>query len=344
MVDAIIKEINDRHGYINGQIDTIYFGGGTPSLLESDQLSSILNELESNFLISKSSEITLEANPEDLSLEKAESLKKIGINRLSIGVQTFNDEKLHWMNRIHDSSDAVIAFENSRKAGFSNISLDLIYAVPNAEATLLISDLKKITELSAEHISLYGLTIEPRTVFGKWKDNGKLQEMPEDKAADQYIESINYLNDHGYQQYEVSNFSKEGFQSKHNSSYWAGIPYLGVGPGAHSYDGRSRRFNVSNNTNYIKGIDDKKCYFEVETLTNTQMLNERILIGLRRVKGIALDELSKTFQVDLLQAHKEVIDHLLSQGFIKIEERNLRLSPQGFLVADEIALQLFSHE
>ncbi|MEO9483270.1 MAG: radical SAM family heme chaperone HemW [Ekhidna sp.] len=344
MVKAIVKEIEDRKDYLNEEVNTIYLGGGTPSLLTSDQVVHLLNTVFANYDVCSHAEITLEANPEDLSLNKSKELAEAGINRLSIGVQTFDESKLAWMNRAHDANDSFGAFEKARQAGFKNISLDLIYAIPDHSRERWESDLKAITDLQPDHISFYGLTIEEQTVFGRWEQQNRLVQVPEDEAAKQYLFAIEYLEDRGYQQYEVSNFGKDGFHSRHNHGYWSGIWYLGVGPGAHSFDGESRRFNVRNNPNYIKAIKEGLPFYETELLSRIQRINEQILTQLRTVKGLNLSMLQKDMDVDFQELHADFIDEISHQELIEIADGFLRLKSKGFLVADEIAVRLFFSE
>ncbi len=343
MIDSICQEISNRRDYLTEEIGTIYFGGGTPSLLETEQLEHLLAVVYATFNVSKHAEITLEANPEDLSKVKSKELYDLGINRLSLGIQTFDDEKLSWMNRAHAASDSMEAFQNARAAGFNNISLDLIYAIPNHDEKKWNSDLESITKLEPEHISLYGLTIESKTVFAKWEEQKKLIELPEEEAAKQYLFAIDFLKSKGYQQYEVSNFGRDELYSRHNTNYWAGIPYLGVGPGAHSYDGSSRRFNIRNNAKYISGINSNESYFESENLSATQLINERILTQLRTAKGLDLNSL-ESMRPQFENAHSNFLEELTKQDLICVEGNFISLKPQGFLVADEIALRLFFDE
>jgi len=344
IVQAICHEIDDRSDYVNERIETIYFGGGTPSILSANCLNEILAAIKKSFEVSSSAEITLEANPEDLDKAKLRELRLSGVNRLSIGFQTFSDAKLKWMNRIHSSEEALKSFHNARESGFDNISVDLIYALPDHGLDAWMKDLQLAASFNPEHISIYGLTIEERTVFGKRKISGLLIEEPEEMAAEQYLQTIEVLEANGYKQYEVSNFAKPGFESKHNSSYWAGDKYLGVGPGAHSFDGRSRQFNVRNNAKYLKAISANSSYHESEELSKSQIANERILTRLRTSSGIDLEKFKSDFELNLLAEHQELIEQLRKQNFLKIKEQNLFLTSTGFLVADEIALKLFFDE
>ncbi|MBC6400559.1 MAG: radical SAM family heme chaperone HemW [Ekhidna sp.] len=344
MTDSILTELISRKEYLNEAVETIYFGGGTPSFISSSHLEKILNQVLLLFPIAKKPEITLEANPEDLSIEKCIELKSLGINRLSIGIQTFDDGKLKWMNRIHDTNQSTSAFENARRAGFDNITMDLMYALPDSEHDLLRKSLEKLISLDPEHISLYGLTIEDYTVFGKLKKEGKFLALPEEEAAKQYLNSIAMLSAHGYLQYEVSNFGKSGFHAKHNLAYWNHKPYLGVGPSAHSYNKHSRSFNIRNNARYIKAIQNKEVFFEKEYLTKIQQFNERILTGLRTTEGIDLNSLNRAFDIDFMHLYRAFINQLSNQGLVTIVNEKLKLAPKGFLIADEIALKLFFHE
>ncbi|MEM6734701.1 MAG: radical SAM family heme chaperone HemW [Bacteroidota bacterium] len=344
MVDAICDELINRSGYLNEDIATIYFGGGTPSLLSKAQIKKLLQTIEKNFSILPFPEVTFEANPEDLTLNKLKDLKTLGINRLSIGIQTFHNRELKWMNRIHDSKQAEHAFLNARNAGFKNISLDFIYALPNYSDSFWESDLLKAVEMEPEHISLYGLTIEERTVFGRRKNKNKLRELPEEAAAEQYLCAISFLNLSGYDHYEVSNFAKPGFHSRHNLAYWSGKNYLGVGPGAHSFDGRTRQLNIRSNLKYLRALTKKGVFFQTEELSETQLLNETILTRLRRESGISFKEVNEKFRVDLKMRYNRILKKLHQQKLAIYSKDSLRLTSHGFLVADEIALQLFFPE
>ena len=314
-------------------------------MLSSAQLEKLIKAVLDNYNVSETAEITLEANPEDLTNGHAKSIHQLGVNRLSIGIQTFDEQKLQWMNRIHSSDEARTAFEYARSAGFQNISLDLIYAIPDHNREAWQQDLNQITKMNPEHISLYGLTIEDKTVFGKWERENKLIQVPEDEAAAQYLFAIDFLKSKGYRQYEVSNFGKDGCHSRHNHAYWAGVPYIGVGPGAHSFDGAfTRSFNVRNNAKYLKAINEKLEYTEKEQLSEIQRINERILTELRTANGIDLKALAKLSGANIAEIHSGFLKQMADQNLIELTNDNLRLLPQGFLVADEVALRLFFSE
>lgn len=344
MVDAICKEIDRRSDYLSEPINTIYFGGGTPSLLKISEVEAILDKLHHQFSISSNPEITFEANPEDLDIQYCKELRSAGVNRLSIGFQTFENNGLEWMNRAHDAQKAEQSFEHAREAGFENISIDLIYALPKAKEDRWHFDLKKALTIDPEHISLYGLTIEERTVFGKRKKDGQLIELPEEKAAEQYLFAIEHLTSFGYQLYEVSNFAKSGYESKHNTAYWSGVEYLGIGPGAHSFNGHSRQFNIRNNPKYLKSMEVGDQFYEIETLTEIQKLNEHILTSLRKANGLSLATASTKFGVDVLKDHREVLTTYKDHALLVITNDSIRLTAKGFLVADDVALQLFYDE
>lgn len=344
MASAICSELADRSSYLKEEVQTIYFGGGTPSILKRFQIANILKAIEENYQVSANPEITFEVNPEDLDVSMANTLIDLGISRLSMGFQTFNNSKLRWMNRAHTAEKAREAFENARQAGFTNISIDLIYALPHEDQSLWEFDLENVLSLAPEHISLYGLTIEERTVFGKEKHNGALTELDEDRAAQQYLYSIEKMEKHGYRHYEVSNFCKNGYHSRHNHSYWAGTQYLGVGPGAHSFDGHSRQANIRNNAKYMNAVEDKGGYFETEVLSYIQLLNERILTGLRTASGISLQDIYTKFGVRLDVIYSDLLNDFERRGLINTTKETIRLTTQGFLVADDIALKLFFPE
>lgn len=344
MVNAIAKELVIRKNYVDEPIETVYFGGGTPSLLKTSELKLLIEKVYDHYEVSKVTEITLEANPEDLTQEKLDELKTRGINRLSIGFQTFNDASLAWMNRVHDAKQAIKCYKRARKSGFDNISIDLIYALPSVANSLWHQDVENAIALAPDHISLYGLTIEQKTVFGHQKKNKKLIELPEENAAEQYLSAIEMLKKNGYEHYEVSNFCKPGYRSKHNSAYWKGVPYLGIGPGAHSFNGNARQVNIPDNTKYIKAIEDDRRFFEIEKLATIQLMNEYILTSLRTSNGILLPSFRSKFGVDLRKKRYESLKNYERLGLIKMIETAIILTPRGFLVADDIALELFFTE
>lgn len=341
MHKALLMEIGQQKSYLQNEIiDTIYFGGGTPSLLSTTEINEILDKLKSTFTINQLSEITLEANPDDLSLEKLQELKNAGVNRLSIGIQTFNEAQLHFLNRAHNQEQALSCISNARKVGFENFSIDLIYGLPADDHQNWESDLKIAMDFKPSHISAYCLTIEEKTALGKWQKTGKFKAVEDEFAATQFDMLLATLAQNGYEQYEISNFCLPSFESKHNSSYWLGKKYIGIGPGAHSYDGPSRQYNVSNNSKYIKGIVAGTPAFEKEILSPRDQLNEMVMVKLRTKWGLSLKQIQADFVIDFLEK-KPVVQKYIDEGHIILENDVLRLSNKGKLWADKITLDLF---
>jgi oxygen-independent coproporphyrinogen-3 oxidase len=341
MVDAIAKELVMQHDYLDGEeISTIYFGGGTPSLLKKEDLSKILHTIRSNYSLIPDMEITLEANPDDLNRKSLDDLRSIGINRLSIGIQSFENDILTFFNRAHNAEDAVKSIEAARTAGFDNISIDLIYGVPGQAHEAWRNGIEKALSFRPEHISAYSLTIEERTVFGKWKASDKLTPMNEELVAEQFEMLMGTLTRAGYDHYEISNFGLPGFHSRHNSSYWRDAKYLGIGPSAHSYDRVSRQFNVSNNSTYIKKIEENEIPFEREALSLEDKINEYFFIGLRTT-GVDVKYLKEEFDFILTESQTSYIDQLISLKIASFNRDVLRLTNKGKLLADKIASDLF---
>jgi len=342
MVEAICKEIELQQDYLGGEIiESIYFGGGTPSVLEENQLVSIFNTLYKYHTISQEAEITFEANPDDITPSKLKMLYQNGINRLSVGIQSFDEEILKWMNRAHNSKEAFKCLEWINKSEFNNFSLDLIYGIPNSTHETWEKDLKTLVDFQPPHISSYCLTIEPDTVFGRWQQKGKLSEASEDYASQQFLHLAEFLQISGYEHYEVSNFAKEGFHSKHNSSYWQQKPYLGIGPSAHSYDGRNRQFNVSNNAKYLKALQKNEIPAEIDILKAEDRINEYLMTSLRTSVGCDLQYLKNELNYDLLKNAKPQIEQWKSSELCILEGDHLKLTLKGRLLADKLASDLF---
>lgn len=342
LIKAIAKELTLQKDYLQGEaIDTIYLGGGTPSLLTAVELSLLFGTIRSHYSVSPHAEITLEANPDDLTREKLSQLKSTGLNRLSIGIQTFNTERLKSLNRIHDEASAIRSFNDSREAGFDNITIDLMYALPGETMDDWRRDIAQAINLHPEHISCYSLTIEPKTVFGKWAATGKLNPESDEVAAKHLELLMEMLPAAGYEHYEISNFAKPGFHSKHNSSYWRGVNYLGVGPSAHSFDGESRQYNVTNNHLYIKALDSDTIPFEKEILSRENRINEYILTSLRTSWGTDLSFLKQTYGYDLVTENKNYLSELLEKQLVTFDDGVLKLTKAGKLFADKISSDLF---
>lgn len=339
---AIAQEIELQRKYLTGEeIETIYFGGGTPSLLAEQELQLIFNAINSNFSLTKTPEITLEANPEDLSTKNLLFLKSLGVNRLSIGIQSFDDSVLKFINRSHNSATAKEAVFLARKIGFDNISIDLIYAIPGRETGLLATDLDQLLQLKPEHISAYSLTIEDNTAFGKRRASKKFIDMSDEGNAQQFEMVMDSLTSSGYDHYEISNYSKPGFISNHNSHYWKGKKYLGIGPSAHSFDGTSRQSNIANNYSYLRSIQSKVVPSTKEILSRENQINEFIMTSLRTSWGCDLQHLKALHQFDLLVQQEGYIGQLADCGLIRIEKDILYLTREGKMVADKISSDLF---
>ncbi|MEQ8304086.1 MAG: radical SAM family heme chaperone HemW [Cyclobacteriaceae bacterium] len=344
MVGAIQTELRLQRAYFansNSRIDTIYFGGGTPSLLSLGQLESILKTIRDYFIVDDSCEITLEANPDDMAAIYASGLKQVGVNRLSIGVQSFSDEILRFINRAHDARTAHQSIEVARDAGFDNVSIDLIYAIPGLSTELWHEHLEAAIAYRPEHISAYSLTLEPGTVFGNWLSKNKLKEVDESLSAQQFELLMARLEEAGYQHYEISNFCKPGSMSRHNSSYWNLEPYLGVGPSAHSFNLYSRQFNIRNNAKYLKEISQGTIPCEVEILSIENQINEFLLTKLRTAKGCDTATLKTLYHYDILEEQKHYVRELIQNGLMLLEGETLKLTSKGKLLADKIASDLF---
>lgn len=342
MVDAIIAELRLRSADFGEELlDSIYFGGGTPSLLLGDEVSAILNAVRSEFKLTPDAEITLEANPDDLDREKLLSLHNNGVNRLSIGVQSFNDELLKLMNRAHSESEALQCIDLAREIGFKEMSIDLIYGIPGSTIESWKNDVEKAIQHRPKHISSYCLTIEEKTAFSHFIKSGKMPAPDEELASAQYALLCEMLAKAGYQHYEVSNFALPGFEAKHNSSYWSGRPYLGLGPSAHSFYKGCRFWNVANNALYLKAIAAADPKMESEELSKEDKINERIMTGLRTKKGIDLQEMREILGHDLLNLHREKIEDWVSKSWLLQSENRLQPTEEGFLWSDHMASELF---
>jgi oxygen-independent coproporphyrinogen-3 oxidase len=342
-IAALIKEIELQRNYIHHSeiINTIYFGGGTPSLLSKDELAIILEQIYKHFNISNSAEITLEANPDDLTPEKLNDLKSTSVNRLSIGIQSFFDEDLKWMNRAHTAEQASIVVKNAQDKGFENITIDLIYGTPTLSNQNWEENLQKAFDLKVNHISAYCLTIEPKTVLGHRLKNKTTEQIDEQKSAAQFEKMLEQMRKNNFVQYEISNFCKENNYSKHNSNYWLQQNYLGLGPSAHSFNGSSRRWNIANNSLYIKALENNRIDYTEEVLTKEQQYNEYMLTSLRTLWGADLMYIEETFGKQLIDyCLKEAQPHLLNNNLLQ-KNRKLFLTDKGKLLADKITSDFF---
>jgi oxygen-independent coproporphyrinogen-3 oxidase len=337
-------EIDNRINYLpNKTIETIYFGGGTPSLLSEKEIFQILEKLYKLYNVSNNAEITLECNPDDLSDEKLKELKRLEINRLSIGLQSFDEEELIWMNRAHNAKQSESSVKRAQDKGFENITIDLIYGSKFSNLTNWKKTLDKAITLQVPHISSYNLTIEEKTKLGHDFKVKKEVAIDDEKSSELFLEMIDRLEKNNFIHYEISNFGKEGFFSKHNSNYWKGEHYLGLGPSAHSFDGTSRQWNVSNNNLYIKHLEEKSNnYFEKEILTETERFNEYILTSLRTIWGINIEYLKTNFNSDFVKNFLNQIQGYIKQETVVVKNKTYTLTEKGKLLADKIASELFA--
>jgi len=341
MIKAICTEIVLRQGELNETIDTIYWGGGTPSILEESEFKIIFNTLYKYFDLSNIKECTIECNPEDLTEKKLKMLQQLPFDRLSIGVQTFKSEILKSLNRSHTGEESTMSIQRSLDAGFSNITCDLIYGIPGVSLAEFNEDVTQLLDFSIPHVSAYCLTVEEKTALKTFIKNGKFASLNEQEAIDQYLQLKKSLAEAGVMQYEISNFAKKGYESKHNSSYWQNKNYLGFGPGAHSYYQSHRSYNVSHNHQYIRALAKNTLAIEREELSKEDKINDYILTRIRTIWGISLTELNERFAYDLYKKQANTIEKYLNNGWLKYNNDALFLSEKGSLMADEIAMNLF---
>lgn len=304
--NALLLEIELQQKYLGGKIETLYFGGGTPSLLSKDALQSIFSKIKDSFDMSQDLEFTLEANPDDLTVTKAQDWLEMGINRLSIGIQSFQPHSLAWMNRAHSVEQAHAAITNAKAAGFSNISADLIYGTPHLSDQDLAEDIQILLNYGIPHISCYALTVEEKTALHKMIQKKSLQDVDTAQQASQFELITETLNKAGWEHYEISNFAKPNCRSKHNSNYWNGIPYLGLGPAAHSYNIHTRQWNIANNQLYFQSIKNNTVPFELETLDTATRFNEYMMISLRQMEGFSLYKIRTQFG-EKYELHVQII-------------------------------------
>lgn len=344
MVRMLAKELDLCRPTWPAPWDTVYFGGGTPGILLNEEVTGLIAHIRNTSGIIPGAEITLEVNPDDVTGQKADAWRDSGINRISLGVQALDDIVLRWMNRSHTASDALSALERLSRSGITNINADLIYGLPEVSVSMVQAWVGALNDAGVSHISAYALTVEPRTVLAKQVREGKAC-LPEDSSVTgQYINLREILQDAGFVQYELSNFAKPGCESRHNRSYWAGIPYLGLGPSAHSYDGIRRWWNVRSNAKYIEMLQSDRFAVEgEETLTPRNRYNEYIMTGLRRIEGIQIR------QADLLSEGafsglSETIGTWVNNGWAHIDASSVRLTPQGMMLSDYLISQLFLDE
>ena len=345
MVAALRAEIVLQRTYTGAhKIETIYFGGGTPSLLSADELHVMIATITDNFEVASDAEITLEANPDDLNPQKVKELKQTLINRFSIGIQSFYEEDLKWMNRAHNASEAESAVKRVQDAGFENITADLIYGYPLLENHKWLNNIERIVEMKIPHVSSYAMTVEPATALASFIAKGKQQAMNESQSAEQLTMLIETLGNSGFEHYEISNFALPGKYSRHNSNYWKGVSYLGIGPSAHSFNGETRQWNIANNAKYIESIEKKIIPAEVEILSKVNRINEYIMTSLRTSWGMDLNKISRDFGSDYVGVIKNRLEEFEYNGWVQTTKEVVTLTTTGKLFADRIASDIFAEE
>jgi oxygen-independent coproporphyrinogen III oxidase len=342
LIEAEKKELVERKKYLkNEHVKTIYFGGGTPSVLKLRQVEQLLSVIYENFNVLKDAEITFECNPDDLNIEYLVGLKTLGINRVSIGVQSFNDDVLKFLNRRHSAEQAGIVIEASKDAGFDNISIDLMFGIPGMSFESYQESLLKGINAGVQHLSVYQLTFEENTLLYKRLVNKKITEIDEEECIRQFDYTIEKLKEYGFRQYEISNYANQGFESKHNTLYWSNENYLGIGPAAHSYDGGARQWNAADSNKYLKGISNGENYFDVETLTETDKYNEYVLTGLRTARGISAHYVQNTFNQSINAHFLKVVNNIVKDGFMDNSEGFYTLRKNGIFILDFMVRKLY---
>ena len=337
----MLKEIAMQKNYLQGEtIETIYFGGGTPSILNETELNRLLEAIYSNHNVATGAEITLEANPDDLDKAKVNALRQTAVNRFSIGIQSFFDDDLMWMNRVHRGQEAEASVKRAQDAGFENITIDLIYGFPLLTDVKWKHNLNKTFEMKVPHVSAYSMTVEPKTALATFINKRVYPPLNEQQSATQFMQLTDAMATNGFEHYEISNFCKPGHYSRHNANYWKGVKYVGIGPSAHAFDGKKRQWNIANNAKYIQSIQNNIIPAEVEDLTEENRLNEYIMTTLRTTWGLDLDKLNAIAggaSAQLLKAARTYFD----RGWITQNEKIIYLTEAGKLYADAIAADLF---
>lgn len=343
MLEAIKWELAQEPSYLQGEkIETIYFGGGTPSLLDAEELLGIFDTISRHYDLGNLKECTLEANPDDLNAKYIQSLKATPINRFSIGTQSFRDEDLQYMNRAHNAQQAEYAIKVAQDAGFEKLSIDLIYGTPGMSNQAWLENLIKAEQLQIPHLSAYALTVEEGTALDYAIRKKKQTPVDAEQSAEQFELLMEHAPLLGYEQYEISNFAQAGQYAIHNTNYWKGVSYLGIGPSAHSFDGKNRRYNIANNSFYIKSVlDNNEKSYETEILSDAQRLNEYLMTGLRTKWGCQLPYIAKDWGQEAVGRIKEDAQKFIDKNWMYLEQETLLLSKSGKLYADHIASELF---
>jgi oxygen-independent coproporphyrinogen-3 oxidase len=342
LIDALLLEIAQRKVYLRDEeINTIYIGGGTPSLLDYEDLCKIRDQIYSTFKKINLKEFTLEANPDDLSKGKIADIKKIGINRLSIGIQSFHDEDLKYMNRAHTASEAISSILRCQDAGIENLSIDLIYGTPTMNYAAWLENIYTALNTNVPHISAYALTVEPKTKLQSLIKKKLIESPIDEQVSEQFFTLIDKLEENKFEQYEISNFCMNEMYAIHNTSYWQGTHYLGIGPSAHSYDGENRSWNISNNNQYINSIKENKSYIEIEHLNFSNRVNEYIMTSLRTKWGMDLQKITTIFSQEVADEIRNTLIQEIPSNYYTLENNIVKLTIEGKLMADGIASNLF---
>lgn len=343
MLSAMKKELFLRKDELeNKSLSSLYFGGGTPSILSISEINSFIDEVKKYFHFEENIEITLEANPDDLKKDFLQDLKISPINRLSIGIQSFFEDDLKLMNRAHNSIEAETSIKIAQDFGFDNINIDLIYGIPTSSFEQWQKNLDKAIELDIQHISSYALTVEPKTALNQWVKKKPSLFPKESVQSRDFFYMVEFLQNNGFEHYEISNFGKKDYYSKHNSSYWKHAPYLGIGPSAHSYNGKNNRsWNISNNAKYIKSLNEDILPNEIEKLSDTDCYNEMLMLGLRTEKGVDLGRMKTMFSHEIIENLYKNIEEKINNNVLFIEENHLKIYKKHWFLADGIASDLF---
>ena len=341
MITSIIKEIQLRSNEFPNEINSLYIGGGTPSLMENTDLELIFTALEKQVSLSDLKEITIEINPEDLHKNKLEFYKTLGINRLSIGIQSMDNKVLKWMNRVHDKKQVINGINNAKEIGFENMSLDFIYGTPSTLNRNYQDELLELLEFEPNHLSCYHLTIESGTYFGHLLKKNKIKPIEDDVSEEEFLWISNKMKSLNYEHYEISNFAIKGEESYHNSNYWKQRSYIGLGPGAHSFNKGKRRWNISNNVQYIKNIESSSSFHEEEVLSNNDIINELIMLGLRTSRGFILDNVVNNLKIKNKTAFENKLNRFIKGDIIFNKNNNVHMNPEKWLLSEYVSRELF---
>lgn len=341
MADCLKRELILRREYLSQTVETIYFGGGTPTVLASGQLEDLLHTVQELFTGSGNQEITVEANPDDLDPNMCETLLKAGFNRISIGIQSFQEADLTLMNRRHTAEQSIRSVQDAQNAGYENISVDLMYGLPGMTTDTWKRNVETALSLNVQHISAYYLTIEKGTMFYRWKKQGRLREQDEAEGFEQFRVLNRVAAAAGFQHYEISNYALPGYRSGHNSAYWKGIPYLGIGPSAHSFNGKERQWNISHNARYLRAIEEGVIPAEKEKLSRIMQFNETVMTGLRTSDGLDLEEISGKFGTDLREYCLNVAEKYIRNGWMIRDHEKLILTEEGMFLSDTIICDFY---